>query len=164
MGAEPAPHVDLLSGAFYAQARPTYAWMRAHEPVFHDEANGLWAFATHELVQAAGRDPATFSNAGGSRPDTGPLPWMIDLDGPAHRTRRRLVSGAFTPARVRGRRPAVEEICDELIDAVCEAGACDVVARPRGTAADDRHRRHARGRAGGPRHAPRGGPTTCSPR
>ena len=127
MEAEPAPHVDLLSGAFYAQARPTYAWMRAHEPVFHDEANGLWAFATHELVQAAGRDPATFSNAGGSRPDTGPLPWMIDLDGPAHRTRRRLVSGAFTPARVRGRRPAVEAICDELIDAVCETGSCDVV-------------------------------------
>jgi cholest-4-en-3-one 26-monooxygenase len=29
---------------------------------------------------------------------------------------------------VRGRRPAVEAICDELIDAVCEAGSCDVVA------------------------------------
>jgi cholest-4-en-3-one 26-monooxygenase len=78
-------------------------------------------------VQSAGRDPATFANGGGSRPDTGPLPWMIDLDGPAHRTRRRLVSGAFTPAQVRGRRPAIEAICDELIDAVCEQGSCDVV-------------------------------------
>jgi cytochrome P450 family 142 subfamily A polypeptide 1 len=124
---EPGPPVDLLSGGFYAQARPAYAWMRAHEPVFRDEANGLWAFASHELVQSAGRDPATFANAGGSRPDTGPLPWMIDLDGPAHRTRRRLVSGAFTPAQVRGRRPAIEAICDQLIDAVCEQGSCDVV-------------------------------------
>ena len=51
--AEPAPQVDLLSGAFYVEARPAYAWMRAHEPVFRDEANGLWAFASHELVQAA---------------------------------------------------------------------------------------------------------------
>ena len=63
--------------------------------MFRDEANGLWAFASHELVQAAGRIRDVLERRG-SRPDTGPLPWMIDLDGTAHRTRRRLVSGAFT--------------------------------------------------------------------
>ena len=101
--------------------------MRANEPVFFDEANHLWAFATYELVQAAGRDPQTFGNAGGSRPDTGPLPWMIDMDGSAHHTRRRLVSRAFTPAAVRAKQVAVRAICDELIDAVCEQGAADFV-------------------------------------
>lgn len=124
---ESTPVVDLLSGSFYADARPAYAWMREHEPVFFDERNRLWALTTYDLVQGAGRDPGTFSNAGGSRPDTGPLPWMIDMDGAAHRARRRLVSGAFTPARVRAKEATVRAICDELIDAVCERGACDFV-------------------------------------
>ncbi len=122
------PAVDLLTGSFYAEARPAYAWMRAHEPVFHDEANRLWAFATYDLVQAAGRDPGTFSNAGGSRPDTGPLPWMIDMDGTAHTKRRQLVSRGFTPARVRATEPHLRDICDTLIDRVVEQGECDFVA------------------------------------
>ena len=42
---------------------------------------------------------------------------MIDMDAPAHRKRRKLVSGAFTPARVRSSAPRIREICDELIDA-----------------------------------------------
>lgn len=124
----PAPEFDLLSGRFYAEgAREAYPWMRRHQPVYRDEANGLWALATHELVLAAERDAETFSNAGGSRPGTGPLPWMIDLDGTAHRTRRKLVSQAFTPSRVRAKEVPVASLCDELIDAVCEVGSCDFV-------------------------------------
>src|SRR3712207_4397850 len=77
-----APHIDLLSGDFYSVdgVREAYAWMRANAPVHFDRNSGLWAIATYDGVVAAGRDPATFSNAGGSRPDTGPLPWMIDMD------------------------------------------------------------------------------------
>jgi cytochrome P450 family 142 subfamily A polypeptide 1 len=121
------PPVDLLSGSFYANARPAYAWMREHEPVFRDERNGLWALATYDLVQMASRDAATFSNAGGSRPDTGPLPWMIDLDGRDHNRRRRIVSRAFTPGAVRLKQERVREICDALIDAVRDEGEADVV-------------------------------------
>jgi cytochrome P450 family 142 subfamily A polypeptide 1 len=102
--------------------------MRGNEPVFLDEANGLHALSTYDLVLAAERDAETFSNAGGSRPNTGPLPWMIDLDGTAHRTRRRLVSRAFTPAQVRAKEASVRAICDDLVDRVCERGACDFVA------------------------------------
>jgi cytochrome P450 family 142 subfamily A polypeptide 1 len=76
---------------------------------------------------AVGRDPATFSSAGGSRPDTGPMPWMIDMDAPDHLKRRKLVSRGFTPARVRATRDHVTEICDDLIDRVCEQGECDFV-------------------------------------
>lgn len=122
-----APSINLLSGAFYADAREAYAWMRRHEPVFSDEANHLWALATYDLVLGAERDAATFSNAGGSRPDTGPLPWMIDLDGGAHRRRRRLVSAGFTPGQVRAKGADLRDICDDLIDRVCEAGSCDFV-------------------------------------
>jgi cholest-4-en-3-one 26-monooxygenase len=124
MGAD----VDLLSPDLYGDvARDAYAWMRTHAPVYFDERNQLWGAATYDGVLAVARDPETFSNAGGSRPNTGPLPWMIDMDGSAHSKRRKLVSRGFTPARVRASAPAIERLCDDLIDAVCERGSCDVV-------------------------------------
>jgi len=123
-----APHIDLLSGDFYADARDTYRWMRASSPVHFDADNGLWGVATYDGVRAVERDAATFSSAGGSRPDTGPLPWMIDLDAPAHYQRRKLVSRGFTPGRVQASAAHLGHLCDELIDRVCEQGECDVVA------------------------------------
>ena len=123
-----APHIDLLAADFYVNdARNSYAWMRTHAPVSYDEANDLWGVATYAGVMAVGRDPETFSSAGGSRPDTGPMPWMIDLDAPEHLKRRKLVSRGFTPARVRATREHLGEICDDLVDRVCERGECDFV-------------------------------------
>jgi cytochrome P450 family 142 subfamily A polypeptide 1 len=123
------PPVDLLSGAFFVDgARDVYRWLREHEPVFHDEANDLWGVATYDGVRRVGADGATFSSALGSRPEAGPMPWMIDMDGADHSKRRRLVSGGFTPARVRAMGPKVRAICDDLVDRVCERGECDVVA------------------------------------
>ena len=88
----------------------------------------MWGLARYDDVLRASRDGATFSNAGGSRPDTGPLPWMIDMDGAAHSKRRKLVSRGFTPARVRATEPHLRAICDGLIDAVIARGECDFVA------------------------------------
>jgi cytochrome P450 family 142 subfamily A polypeptide 1 len=123
-----APAIKLLDGAFYVDgARDAYAWMRRNAPAYFDEQCGLWALSTYDDVLGAERDAATFSNAGGSRPDTGPLPWMIDLDAPDHHKRRKLVSRGFTPARVRASEDRVVRICDDLIDAVCERGSCDFV-------------------------------------
>ncbi|MSO79661.1 MAG: cytochrome P450 [Acidimicrobiia bacterium] len=102
-------------------------WMRANAPVHFDEKNGMWGIASYDGVLAAGRDSITFSNAGGSRPNTGPLPWMIDLDNPEHHKRRKLVSKGFTPARVRAHEEHLLTICDGLIDAVCERGECEFV-------------------------------------
>jgi len=124
----PPPAIDFLSGDFYVGgAREAYQWLRAHAPVHFDTSSGLWGIATYEGVVAAGRDATTFSSAGGSRPDTGPLPWMIDLDGEAHAKRRKLVSRGFTPARVRASEPHLRGIADDLIDRVCERGECDFV-------------------------------------
>ena len=123
-----APQIDLLAGDLYGErATNAYEWMREHSPVHFDEGNGLWGVATYDGVLAAGRDPSTFSNAGGSRPNTGPLPWMIDMDAPDHLKRRKLVNRGFTPARVRGTADHLRELCDELVDRVCEAGECDLV-------------------------------------
>ena len=122
------PVIDLLDGRLYAQgSHSAYAWMRTNEPVYLDEANGVWGVASYDAVRAASKDTATFSNAGGIRPDNGPLPMMIDMDDPAHWKRRKLVNRGFTPKRVRDSEFDIREICDTLIDRVCERGECDFV-------------------------------------
>jgi cholest-4-en-3-one 26-monooxygenase len=122
------PAIDLLEGRFYIDdPHPKYAWMREHAPVYFDERNGVWGFASYAAVLGASREPARFSNAGGIRPDNGPLPMMIDMDDPEHLKRRKLVNRGFTPRRVRDTAPHIRRVCDEIIDAVCERGECDFV-------------------------------------
>lgn len=123
--------LNLLDGRFYAgdlgDPRATYAWLRANEPVFFDEHSGLWGVASYPAVLEAEKQPHRFSSAGGSRPGTGALPHMIDMDDPEHTKRRKLVNRGFTPRRVQSRHDYLVELCDLLIDAVCEAGECDFV-------------------------------------
>ncbi len=123
------PAIDLLDGTFYAgDPFPVFAWMRAERPVYFDEANSLWGISRYEDVRAIGQDPTRFSNAGGTRPDTGAFPFLIDTDAPEHRRRRRLVSSGFTPQACRDLAGHIAGLCDEIIDAVCERGSCDFVA------------------------------------
>ena len=74
--------------------------MRRHAPAYYDEGGEIWGITRYADVRAIGQDPQTFSSAQGSRPNT-PLPYMIDMDAPEHRRRRRLVSAGFTPEAVR---------------------------------------------------------------
>src|SRR5690242_9513167 len=101
--------------------------MREHAPVYFDESNGVWGLASYAAVMAASKDPSTFSNAGGIRPDFGPLPMMIDMDDPEHLKRRKLVNRGFTPRRVRDMEAHITSVCDEILDSVCERGECDFV-------------------------------------
>jgi cholest-4-en-3-one 26-monooxygenase len=123
------PDVDLADGRFYADgraARDAYAWMRAHQPVFRDR-NGLAAATTYQAVLDAERNPELFSSTGGIRPDQPGMPYMIDMDDPAHILRRKLVNAGFTRKRVMDKVPSIERLCDTLIDAVCERGEADFV-------------------------------------
>ena len=121
------PDIDLLSGRFYAsEPYDAFAWMRREAPAYYDEANAIWGISRYEDVRAIGQDPASFSSAQGSRPGIA-LPFMIDLDAPEHRRRRRLVSWGFTPQAVQDRRDRIAEACDSIIDRVCERGECDFV-------------------------------------
>jgi cytochrome P450 family 142 subfamily A polypeptide 1 len=122
------PDIDLLDGSFYVDdPHAKYAWMRANAPVYFDEANGVWGLASYAAVLGASREPSRFSNAGGIRPDSGPLPMMIDMDDPQHLKRRKLVNRGLTPRRVRDMEPHIRRVCDEIIDSVCERGECDFV-------------------------------------
>lgn len=123
------PDVDLADGRFYADgttAREAYRWMRANEPVFRDR-NGQAAAASHAALLDAERNPELFSSAGGIRPDQPGMPYMIDMDDPAHLLRRKLVNAGFTRKRVMDKLPSIGNLCDTLIDAVCEKGECDFV-------------------------------------
>jgi len=122
------PDVDFTDGTFYADggAREAYRWMRANQPVFRDR-NGLAAAASYQSVLDAERNPELFSNTGGIRPETPAMPYMIDMDDPAHVLRRKLVNSGFTRKRVMDKVPSIATLCDTLIDSVCERGECDFV-------------------------------------
>jgi cytochrome P450 family 142 subfamily A polypeptide 1 len=122
------PDIDLLDGTFYAgDPFPAFSWMRRHAPAYYDEPNDIWGITRYDDVRTIGQDPQTFSSTGGTRPNMA-LPHMIDMDAPEHRRRRRLVSAGFTPQAVRAHEPRIREVCDEIIDGVCEKGECDLVA------------------------------------
>jgi cytochrome P450 family 142 subfamily A polypeptide 1 len=118
--------IQLVSGEFWGHnPHEELRWMRQQAPVYWDGT--VWGVARYEDVRRISKDPATFSNAGGIRPDSGPTPMMIDMDDPEHWTRRRVVNRSYTPPRVRDREEEMARICHEIIDQVCERGECDFV-------------------------------------
>jgi cytochrome P450 family 142 subfamily A polypeptide 1 len=119
-------HIDLCSGAFWAgDHHAALTWLRANDPVHHD--GNLWGITRYADVKDVSRRPEVFSNAGGIRPNQPALPMMIDMDDPAHLLRRKLVNKGFTPRRVRDSEPLVRQACTQIIDAVIDRGACDLV-------------------------------------
>ena len=119
---------NLLDRDFYAgDPSPTFAWLRANEPVYHDAQSGLWALMLHEDIIWAERHREIFSSARGSRPLTGPQPSMIDCDDPVHIRKRHLVDKGFAMSRVAGYEDWIRSIVTELIDSFEQAGSCDVV-------------------------------------
>ena len=118
------PHVDLLDPAFYqADPHPSYTWMRANEPLYRDEPNGLWAVTRHADVLQVERNSATFVSGRGYRswwaPDENNI---IALDDPEHVAQRRLVSDRFTPRAVRGHQEWLRSTIDEMLDPLAASG------------------------------------------
>jgi cytochrome P450 family 142 subfamily A polypeptide 1 len=120
--------IGLTDGMFYGgDPFPAFAWMRANAPAYFDDVAGVWGITRYADIKEISKDPGTFSNAGGIRPDSDALPMMIDTDAPEHVRRRRLVSEGFTPRRIRESEDGIRTICDSIIDRVCEAGSADFV-------------------------------------
>jgi cytochrome P450 family 142 subfamily A polypeptide 1 len=120
--------IGLTDGMFYGgDPFPAFAWMREYAPAYFDESSGVWGITRYADIKEISKDPDTFSNAGGIRPDSDALPMMIDTDAPEHVRRRRLVSEGFTPGRIRESEEGIRAICDAIIDRVCETGSADFV-------------------------------------
>lgn len=62
------PEVDLLDPALY-QRNPhdIWTWMRANEPVYRDERNGLWGLSRHADVMDVERRSTVFVSGLGYR-------------------------------------------------------------------------------------------------
>jgi cytochrome P450 family 142 subfamily A polypeptide 1 len=118
----------LTDGYFYAtDPHAAFTWMRAHAPVYWDQVGEVWGIALHDDLMAASKDSETFCNRGGMRPDSPPIPSMINMDDPDHKRRRNLVNKGFTPKRVQDHEPKIREICRDLIARVASRGECDFV-------------------------------------
>ncbi len=118
--------IRLLSPDFYADPDERFAWMRAHAPVYWDDATGIWGIARYADVMAVSRDWETFCSGEGSRPDSS-VPSMINMDPPQHVLRRRIISAGFTPRRVQDHEPYLRRKVRELLGAVAARGECDFV-------------------------------------
>jgi cytochrome P450 family 142 subfamily A polypeptide 1 len=122
------PAIALNDGSFYANdPHPHFDWMRAHAPLYWDDASQVWGATRYADVLAMSKDPQTFRSGEGIRPDQPPLPHMVDMDDPAHRQRRGLVSRGFTPRRVQEHEPRIREISIGLIESAKARGRFDFV-------------------------------------
>src|ERR1700690_1311750 len=95
--------INFMSGEFWGRnPHAELSWLRANAPVYWDDNSKLWGISRYDHVKEIETNTEVFSNAIGVRPEAGgPTPMLIDLDDPAHRVRRKLVSEGFTPRRVR---------------------------------------------------------------
>jgi cytochrome P450 len=137
---------DLYSDEFRARTYETFAEMRERDPVLCqpgiDGVSMIWFVTRHDDVVSVlldderfVRDPALALTADELAAFTGALPesfsfidnHMLNKDGADHRRLRRLVTRAFTPRMVEQLRPRVQEIADDLVDAVAARGRMDLV-------------------------------------
>lgn len=111
---------------------PSYAWLREHDPVHHNEVDGFWALAKHADVHAAFKDEATFSNRMGVSIDK--ASWgrhahktmsILGMDAPQQTRLRSLVSKGFTPKRVRQMEDKILRLTRKFLDPCLESGEFD---------------------------------------
>ena len=115
------PDIRLLDGYWYTDdPHRHFAWMRAHAPVYWDEGGQVWGIGSYEELLRVSKDTETFCSRMSSRPDSPPIPSMINMDDPDHRRRRSLVNKGLTPRRVQDHEPAIRKLCHALVDGVVE--------------------------------------------
>jgi cytochrome P450 len=125
---------DFDNPAFRADPYPAYRFLREASPLFH-LPTGHWVVSTHAACTAVLRDTrfghrnfAKLDPNFENEPAIAALSRMMLLrDPPEHTRLRGLVAKAFTARRMEALRPRIEQIVDELIDAVIGEGGMDVI-------------------------------------
>lgn len=136
---------DLYGTEFRADPYSVFTQMRELDPVLRqpgfDGETPIWFVTRYEDVAAVlldderfVRDPRLALPEEELAAQQLPPPLqaidnhMLNRDGDDHRRLRRLVTKAFTPRMVEQLRPRIQEIADELIDAVETRGSMDLSA------------------------------------
>jgi cytochrome P450 len=129
-----AVEFNPLLPEFIADPYPFYRRLREQDPV-HRSGLGFWVLTRYDDVVTLLRDPrfgrdryqpllrARFGEEAGG----GVSGSMLFRDPPAHTRLRGLVNTAFTPRVVETLRPQIQRIVDDLLDAVQDARAMDVI-------------------------------------
>ncbi|MFF4501068.1 cytochrome P450 [Streptomyces sp. NPDC001401] len=131
--------IDLgeFGDGFRTDPHPVYARLRERGPVHRvrlpvpDQHHETWLVVGYEEARTALADPRLAKD--GSR--IGMLfldeeligKYLLGADPPQHTRLRALVSRAFTMRRVEELRPRIQEITDELLDAMLPHGRADLV-------------------------------------
>ncbi|MFD8869560.1 cytochrome P450 [Streptomyces sp. NPDC059590] len=137
--AVPGPSEPLDTRALLEDPHPAYAALREAGPVHRisgPDGRPAWLVTRYDDVRRALADPRLSLDKSNALPGNFrgfALPPALDanllnMDPPDHTRVRRLVSKAFTPARVERMREPVRRAADELLDAVEPAGRADVIA------------------------------------
>ncbi|MCI2420265.1 cytochrome P450 [Saccharopolyspora sp. K220] len=117
-----------IDSAFITAPRATYARLREQGPVHRATApdgTSIWLVTRYADVRAALADPRLsldkkHSN-GGYRDFSLPPALdanLLNMDAPEHTRLRRLIGKAFAPRRIEPLRPRIQQIADELLDAL----------------------------------------------
>ncbi|MFF5423778.1 MULTISPECIES: cytochrome P450 [unclassified Streptomyces] len=135
---------DPWSPEFVADPYPAYAELRATGRAHWFAPTGQWLIPHHADVSALLRDRRlgrtythrfTHEEFGRAAPDPAYEPFhtlndhgLLDLEGADHSRVRRLVSKAFTPARVERLAPAVRRLAAGLVGELVARGGGDLLA------------------------------------
>ncbi|MCM1945371.1 cytochrome P450 [Streptomyces sp. G2] len=127
----PSDPPDLFDWNFATDPYPAYAWLREHAPVHRTKLpSGVEAWLVTRYADARqaladqrlSKNPVHHAEPGktgipGER-SAGLMTHLLNIDPPDHTRLRRLVSKAFTPRRIAEFAPRVQELTDQLIDAM----------------------------------------------
>ena len=117
-----AIHWDPFDIELDTDPHPVWKRMRDEAPVYRNDEYDFYALSRYHDVEAAHRDPSTFSSARGTvlelmGNDLSGTGQMIFMDPPQHTELRHLVSRAFTPRRTTSLEARVRGFCAEMLDA-----------------------------------------------
>lgn len=127
---------DFISQETKRNPHVFYAQLRSAEPLYYVEGMNAWLLTPYEDALFVLRDPRftkdrnkVFSPQQDEQATLQATIFqnMLTSDPPDHTRLRRLVSKAFTPRMIEQLRPRIQQIADELLDAVQEQGQMDLI-------------------------------------
>ncbi len=139
----PEQQFDLTSQEFYRNSNEIFAQLREQEPVIAQTSpygRQMWYVTRYEDVEAILKDTEHFAMDFRAAFDPEVVakmdrPQVMDMvnnhlltkDGEDHRRLRSLVTQAFTPRRIAGLRPRIQQIADNLLEGARDQGEMDLV-------------------------------------
>ena len=123
---------DPLDPALRVDPYPLWKRLRDEAPVYHNDRFDFWVLSRFADIEAAHKDPATYSSAYGitlemmtDEPMQNGM--MITIDPPGHTLLRTLVSRAFTNRRVSSLEEYIRDFCAARLDRYSRGDTFDYV-------------------------------------